>query len=158
MCAPSCRLCLHYASFKERQLVLWLCDNDAWPTNSPVQFKGIFKKEEIDHIWQQQRCNCKGTHVILFVFPGLLVICWYGHTNTCYLTELAVVKAQELKWIQTQKSLSWLVHQFAFLESLSWCHELSRKRTIWRIKAICFFWDIHKIYVLKYRTSYIDWH
>ena len=34
-----------------------------------------YSKEEIDHIRQQQRCNCTGTHVILFVFPGLLVIC-----------------------------------------------------------------------------------
>ena len=86
-------------------------------------------KEEIDHIWQQQRCNCKRTHVILFVFPGLLVVCWYGHTKT-YSTELAVVKAQELKWTQTPISLS---ASFINLDAWNHCpgHQLSRKRTIW---------------------------
>ena len=94
-----------------------------------------YSKEKIDHIWQQQRCNCTGTHVILFVFPGLLVICWYGHINTYYSTELAghintyystelagLVKAQELKSQMDSNSniVIWLVHQFACLESLSW--------------------------------------
>ena len=127
VCSPSSRLCLHYASFKERQLVL--CDNDDRPTNSKARRlfnSNEYSKEEIDHVWQQ-RCNCEGTHVILFVFPGLIVICLYGRTNTYYSTELAVIKAQEFNSMpMDSKRLQnyifiWIVRQFACLElALSW--------------------------------------
>ena len=56
-----------------------------------------YSKEKINHVWQQQRCNCEGTRVILFVFSGLVVICWYDRTNTYFSMELAVVEAQKLE-------------------------------------------------------------
>ena len=53
-------------------------------------------KEEINHIWQQQRCNCKGTHVIFFVFPGLLVICCRAVNPPFLEGRLPVLKAASL--------------------------------------------------------------
>ena len=55
-------LCLHYASFMERQLIV--CENDTRPTDP---------KEKIDHVCMQQRYNWEGIHVILFIFPGFAV-------------------------------------------------------------------------------------
>ena len=119
-----------------------------------------YSKEKINHVWQQQRCNCEGTRVILFVFSGLVVICWYDRTNTYFSMELAVVEAQKLKWIketrlQTPISLSGLSIN---LQAWNHCpgHEENYMNYIYG--AICFFWDIHKIDVSKYRTSHIDGH
>ena len=117
-----------------------------------------YSKEEIDHAWQQQRCICcEGTRAILFIFPGLVVICWYGHTNTYgyYSMELAVVKAQELKWAQRDSIL-----QYPYLDCSSIgmpgiivlvmnCHQRELYEAIW-----CFFWDIDKIDECKCRVSH----
>ena len=98
-----------------------------------------YSKEKINHVWQQQRCNCEGTRVILFVFSGLVVICWYDRTNTYFSMELAVVEAQKLKnWNHCPD------HEENYMNYIS--------------GAICFFWYIHKIDVSKYRTSHIDGH
>ena len=38
----------------------------------PIQSLFNSKEEIIDHVWQQQRYNCEGTYVIIFIFPGLI--------------------------------------------------------------------------------------
>ena len=134
------------------------------PTNSKACWlfnSHEYSKEEIDHVWQQ-RCNCEGPHVILFVFPGLIVICWYGRTNTYYSTELAVVKAQEFNSMDSKRLQTPKLHLYLDCSSICMpgtgivlvmnCHQ----RELY--EAICFFWDIHKIDVSKYRTSHIDGH
>ena len=118
------------------------CDNDDRPTNSKacrLFNSNEYSKEEIDHVWQQ-RCNCEGTHVILFVFLGLIVICWYGLTNTYYSTELAVVKDQEFnsmnsKRLQTPKLYIHLDRSSICIPGTGIvlvmnCHQRP-KRTIW---------------------------
>ena len=82
-----------------------------------------YSKEEIDHIWQQQRCNCEGTHVILFVFPGLLVMLIWPHKY------LLLDGAGSRQGSRTPISLS---DSFINLHAWNHCpgHELSPKGTI----------------------------